>query len=70
MPSDALLLDLSTAAATLAVSRSTLYRLLDAGELPSVTVGRSRRITRASLVAYVAEREGVALATAAGDGAQ
>jgi excisionase family DNA binding protein len=34
-------------------SRSTVYRLLDAGELEAVHIGRAVRITRASTEQYV-----------------
>jgi len=37
----------------LAVSRATLYMLINSGQLASYTEGRSRRITVASIKAYV-----------------
>jgi excisionase family DNA binding protein len=40
----------------LAVSRATLYALINAGELESYTEGRSRRITVASINAYIERR--------------
>lgn len=40
----------------LLVSRSTLYSLINAGELESYTEGRSRRITVKSISAYVERR--------------
>jgi excisionase family DNA binding protein len=40
----------------LLVSRSTLYSLINAGELQSYTEGRSRRITVKSISAYVERR--------------
>jgi excisionase family DNA binding protein len=40
----------------LLVSRSTLYELINAGELESYTEGRSRRIMVASIEAYVKRR--------------
>jgi excisionase family DNA binding protein len=40
----------------LLVSRSTLYSLINAGELDSYTEGRSRRITVKSIGAYVERR--------------
>ena len=40
----------------LLVSRSTLYALINAGELESYTEGRSRRITVKSIAAYVNRR--------------
>ncbi|EIG56072.1 helix-turn-helix domain-containing protein [Bradyrhizobium sp. WSM1253] len=41
---------------TLLVSRETLYKLINAGELESYTEGKSRRITVASIDAYVKRR--------------
>ncbi len=40
----------------LLVSRSTLYALINDGELESYTEGRSRRITVESIAAYVKRR--------------
>lgn len=40
----------------LLVSRSTLYELINRGELESYTEGRSRRITVSSIEAYVKRR--------------
>jgi len=40
----------------LLVSRSTLYSLINAGELESYTEGRSRRITAESISTYVKRR--------------
>ena len=54
-----LLYDPVTAARLLSVSRATLYKLLDPDpatglpQLPSVKVGRSRRITRDALLAFI-----------------
>ncbi|WP_131764618.1 excisionase family DNA-binding protein [Candidatus Protofrankia californiensis] len=48
-----LLLTPVEAAESLAVSRSTVYELLAVGVLESVYIGRSRRIPRAALDAYV-----------------
>ncbi len=45
------------AAWLLGVSRSRIYELLNAGDLPSVKIGRSRRIPRQALVDFVAELE-------------
>lgn len=41
------------AAAELGVSRQTIYALMAAGELPSVKIGRCRRIRHEALVAYL-----------------
>lgn len=40
----------------LMVSRSTLYSLINTGELKSYTEGRSRRITVKSISAYIERR--------------
>jgi excisionase family DNA binding protein len=52
-----LLLTPTEAAARLGVGRTTLYRLLQSGELLSVTIGRCRRIKPEALVAYAASLE-------------
>ncbi|MDQ2728943.1 MAG: helix-turn-helix domain-containing protein [Actinomycetota bacterium] len=44
-----LLVDIASAAARLGVSRSTLYRLIEAGQLDVVHVGRSVRVPTAAL---------------------
>lgn len=43
------LLTLEEAAKLLAVSRSTVYQLMGGGQLPSIKVGRARRVRRAAL---------------------
>ncbi|KLL09987.1 MULTISPECIES: helix-turn-helix domain-containing protein [Protofrankia] len=48
-----LLLTAAEAAAVLGVGRSTVYELMAAGQIESVRIGRSRRIPRVALVAYV-----------------
>jgi excisionase family DNA binding protein len=48
-----ILLTVEEAAHELRVCRATVYALLQAGDLPSVQLGRSRRIRRADLEAYV-----------------
>jgi excisionase family DNA binding protein len=45
------------AAASLSLSRAQLYRLIDTCELESVKIGRSRRISRTQLEAYVQRLE-------------
>lgn len=55
-----LLLKPEEAARALNISRTTVFALLKSGELRSITIGRSRRITVAALAEYVAsldERE-------------
>ncbi|WP_250289509.1 helix-turn-helix domain-containing protein [Frankia sp. CiP1_Cm_nod1] len=54
-----LLLTAAEAAAVLGVGRSTVYELMAAGQIESVRIGRSRRIPRAALVAYVDRLRGV-----------
>jgi excisionase family DNA binding protein len=44
---------INDSAATIGVSRSTIYKLLDDGELTSVKIGKTRRIPADSLTAYV-----------------
>lgn len=51
---EAILLTPTEAATRLGVSRSTVYALMNAGQLVSVHIGRSRRIPLAALIAYVA----------------
>ena len=41
------------AAEQLRIGRTTLYRVLSAGDLPSIRIGRSRRITAAALAEYI-----------------
>lgn len=45
------------AAEQLSLSRAHLYRLIDSGELGSITIGRSRRITQGQLALFVARLE-------------
>jgi excisionase family DNA binding protein len=49
------LLTLEEVAQVLAVSRSTVYDLIGAKRLRSVTIGRSRRVPRESLADLLAE---------------
>ena len=51
---DRLLIRPEEAARLLAVGRTRLYAMLQSGELPSITIGRSRRILRADLEGWVA----------------
>jgi excisionase family DNA binding protein len=50
---DKLLLTPREAAQLLGISRSMLYELLRRGEIASVRIGRSRRVPRAALSAFV-----------------
>lgn len=47
------LLTIVDAARHLGISRSKLYELLAAGELPTVRIGRTRRITIAALEEFI-----------------
>ncbi|MDA8035152.1 MAG: helix-turn-helix domain-containing protein [Actinomycetota bacterium] len=49
-----LLLSVAEAAELLGVSRAFAYELVLAGELPSVKLGRLRKVRRGELEAYVA----------------
>ena len=53
-PEPALLLSPEEAAAVLGVGRSTVYRLMESGELRRVSIGRCARIPRADIDRYVA----------------
>ncbi len=48
-----LLYSIPDAAVLLSISRAQIYRLIDKGELDSVLIGRSRRISDAQLAAFV-----------------
>ncbi|ABD09792.1 transcriptional regulator [Frankia sp. CcI156] len=54
-----LLLTPTEAADLLGVSRSTVYELLNSGDLESVRIGRARRIPSASLLAFVHRLRGL-----------
>jgi excisionase family DNA binding protein len=51
-----LLLTIPEAVKALGVSRSVLYQLLDAGEVVSIKIGRSRRVPVITLEDFVARR--------------
>src|ERR1700722_470997 len=51
---DSLLLKISEAAAALRISRSSLYRLFESGELAWVQIGASRRVTSAEIHRFIA----------------
>lgn len=54
-----LLLTPAEAAEILAVGRSTVYELIATGDLESVRIGRSRRVPRAALDAFVRRLRGL-----------
>lgn len=56
------LLTIDQAAARLAMSRPSVYRMMDSGQLAFVKLGRSRRVTLAAVAALVEQstRGGVA----------
>jgi excisionase family DNA binding protein len=49
-----LLLTISEAAAALQISRSSIYRLFEGGELAWVQIGASRRVTSAEIHRFIA----------------
>ncbi|MGP0081386.1 helix-turn-helix domain-containing protein [Mycobacterium sp.] len=49
-----LLLTVSEAATALRISRSSIYRLFDAGELRWVQIGAARRVTSAEIHRFIA----------------
>lgn len=61
-PVEPLLVRVEEAARILSLSRSTIYEMLDAGELPSVRRGAARRIPVAALREWVTRQ--IATATA------
>lgn len=61
-PIEPLLVRVEEAAHILSLSRSTIYEMMDAGELPSVRRGTARRIPVAALRAWV-ERQTERLST-------
>ena len=56
-PEPTTMVDLATAAQLLSVSRTSLYALMDSGQLDSRHIGRRRLVPRAALEAYAAGRE-------------
>ena len=41
----------------LAISRRTVYKLMDSGELASIKIGRARRITRQAIADYLERQQ-------------
>ncbi|MFF2144424.1 helix-turn-helix domain-containing protein [Kitasatospora sp. NPDC058190] len=58
-------LTVEEAARRLGVGRTTMYALVASGEVPSVTIGRLRRVPAEALKEYVAARTQTAGSTAA-----
>jgi excisionase family DNA binding protein len=58
-------LTVEEAARRLGVGRTTMYALLASGEIPSIAIGRLRRVPADALAAYVAARSQTAPSTAA-----
>ncbi|ABW15648.1 DNA binding domain, excisionase family [Parafrankia sp. EAN1pec] len=54
-----LLLTPAEAAELLGVGRTTIYELMNSGDIPSVRIGRARRIPSVDLVAFVDRLRGV-----------
>jgi excisionase family DNA binding protein len=52
--SEQLLLRIDTAAARLAVSRTTLYRLVNRGDIPTVRIGTAVRVPVSALERWLA----------------
>ena len=48
------LLRIKEVAETLAVSSITVYRMCETGQLPSITLGRARRVPESALVDWIA----------------
>ncbi len=56
-PHESLLCTTAQAAALLAISRSSIYRMVDAGELPGIQIRGKLRIPRSSLDQLVSMRK-------------
>lgn len=61
-PPDKLTYTINEAAHALSVGRSTVYELINAGDLPSFTIGSRRLIARIDVENYVDDRRGAAAA--------
>lgn len=55
-----LLLTVEEAAAELRIARRRVFEMIREGTLPSVKIGKSRRITRAAVEEYVRQLQGAA----------
>ncbi|CAM5469227.1 helix-turn-helix domain-containing protein [Streptomyces viridifaciens] len=58
-------LTVEEAARRLGIGRTTMYALVASGEVPSVTIGRLRRVPAEALKEYVAARARVSASTVA-----
>ncbi len=58
--SEPLIVRVEEAARLLSLSRSTIYEMMDRGELPSVRCGAARRIPMAALRAWVERQTDIA----------
>jgi excisionase family DNA binding protein len=61
------LLTIPEAAAMLRLGKRTVWRKVHDGEIESITIGRSRRITRQTVADYIAERRAAMSAAPSGD---
>jgi excisionase family DNA binding protein len=57
------LLTMESAAQALSISRATAYELARRGQLRTIAIGRSRRVTEAEIERFIASREAEAAAT-------
>lgn len=55
-PHDKLLYTINQAAEALCVGRSTIYELINTGELPSVKIGTRRLVARSDVTSFVNNR--------------
>jgi excisionase family DNA binding protein len=63
VPSDGpLVLPVKDATAHLGIARSSLYELLNTGELPSIRIGRRRLVSREVITRFVSEQDGASAA--------
>lgn len=53
---ETLMLTVPEVAAHLRIGRTVVFRLIKSGDLPSVRIGRARRVSREALVGFIASR--------------